>query len=53
VRAALAAIDIEKAIGRPLVSSNLASAWSCLRLCGDEAARPEFGRLMTMPMARG
>jgi maleate isomerase len=53
VRAALAAIDIEKAIGRPLVSSNLASAWSCLRLCGDEAARPEFGRLMTMPVARG
>jgi maleate isomerase len=53
VRAALAAIDIERAIGRPLVSSNLASAWSCLRLCGDEAARPEFGRLMTMPMAQG
>jgi maleate isomerase len=53
VRAALAAIDIEKAIGRPLVSSNLASAWACLRLCGDEVARPEFGRLMTMPMARG
>lgn len=53
VRAALAAIDVEKATGRPLVSSNLASAWSCLRLCGDEAARPEFGRLMTMPMARG
>jgi maleate isomerase len=53
VRAALAAIDIEKAIGRPLVSSNLASAWSCLRLCGDDTPRPEFGRLMTMPMARG
>jgi maleate isomerase len=53
VRAALAAAEIEKAIGRPLVSSNLASAWACLRLCEDEAARPEFGRLMAMPMARG
>lgn len=48
VRAALAAVDIEKAIGRPLVSSNLASAWTCLRLCKDEAPRPEFGRLMTL-----
>ncbi|MBA3447848.1 MAG: ectoine utilization protein EutA [Pseudaminobacter sp.] len=48
VRAALAATGIERAIGRPLVSSNLASAWACLRLCGDDVARPEFGRLMTV-----
>jgi maleate isomerase len=53
VRAALAATEIEKASGRPLVSSNLASAWACLRLCGDDTPRPEFGRLMTMRMARG
>lgn len=53
VRAALVAADIEKATGRPLVSSNLASAWACLRLCGDEAARPELGRLMASPMVRG
>jgi maleate isomerase len=53
VRAALAAAGIEQATGRPLVTSNLASAWSCLRLCGDDTPRPEFGRLMTMPMARG
>ena len=53
VRAALAAADIEKATGRPLVSSNLASAWACLRLCGDAAPRPELGRLMTLPWAKG
>jgi maleate isomerase len=52
VRAALAAVDIEKATGRPLVSSNLASAWACLRLCGDEIARPELGRLMTLPSVK-
>lgn len=38
---------IEAAIGRPVVTSNLATAWACLRLCGDETARPALGRLMT------
>ena len=33
-----------------MVTSNLATAWQCLRLCGDDASRPEFGRLMTMPL---
>ncbi|PBB89759.1 ectoine utilization protein EutA [Mesorhizobium sp. WSM3864] len=46
LRAALAVPDMEEAIGRPVVTSNQASAWNCLRLCGDGAARPEFGRLM-------
>lgn len=49
VRAALAATDIERQIGRPMVSSNLASAWRCLRLCNDHRQRPEFGSLMTLP----
>lgn len=48
VRAAGAAAEIEAAIGKPVVTSNLATAWACLRLCGDEAPRPEFGRLMTL-----
>ncbi|WP_421593191.1 ectoine utilization protein EutA [Shinella sp. M27] len=48
VRAAGVAADIEAAIGKPVVTSNLATAWACLRLCGDEAPRPEFGRLMTL-----
>lgn len=50
VRAALAAAEIENAIARPLVSSNLATAWACLRLCGDTRPRPEVARLMTLPL---
>ena len=53
VRAALAAHEIEQAIGRPLVSSNLATAWACGRLCGDERRRPEIARLMTLPLPQG
>lgn len=47
VRAAGVAAEIEAAIGKPVVTSNLATAWACLRLCGDAAPRPELGRLMT------
>lgn len=50
LRGALVAARIEDAIGRPVVTSNQASAWQCLRLCGDTAARPQFGRLMTLPL---
>lgn len=50
VRGASVAAEIEQAIGKPVVTSNLATAWQCLRLCGVEAARPEFGRLMTLPL---
>lgn len=53
LRAASAAPGIEEATGRPVVTSNQATAWNCLRLCGDSAARPEFGRLMTLPLAGG
>ncbi|CDX18223.1 Ectoine utilization protein EutA [Mesorhizobium sp. SOD10] len=52
LRAALAVPGMEEAIGRPVVTSNQASAWNCLRLCGDDAARPEFGRLWTKPLAQ-
>lgn len=51
VRAAGVAAEIEAAIGKPVVTSNLATAWACLRLCGDETVRPAFGRLMTLPYA--
>lgn len=50
LRAASVTARIEAATGRPVVTSNQASAWMCLRLCGDEAARPELGRLMTLPL---
>ena len=52
VRAALVAARIEARIGRPLVSSNLASAWQSLRLCGIDEAHPEWGRLMTLPLPK-
>ena len=50
LRSALVAAQIEKALGRSVVTSNQASAWNCLRLCGDETAHPEWGRLMTSPL---
>lgn len=50
LRAALAVPAMEQALGRPVVTSNQASAWNCLRLCGDETARPEFGRLHMLPL---
>ncbi|MFC0400923.1 hypothetical protein [Paraburkholderia rhizosphaerae] len=31
--------------------SNLATAWMCLRLCGDHEPRPQWGHLMTLPLA--
>jgi maleate isomerase len=51
LRAASVAHEIELAIGRPVVTSNQATAWNCLRLLRDAAPRPQLGRLMTMPMS--
>jgi maleate isomerase len=49
LRAAGVAPEIERAIGRPVVTSNLATAWTCLRLCRVDEARPALGRLMALP----
>lgn len=46
LRAAPVVPQMEAAIGRPVVSSNLATAWMCLRLCGETDGAPECGRLM-------
>lgn len=51
VRAASVAAEIEQAIGKPVVTSNLATAWATLRICGETAPRPERGSLMAKPMA--
>lgn len=51
LRAAIAAPQIEAAIGKPVITSNLATAWATLRLCGEDQPRPELGQLMTRPMA--
>ena len=53
VRAAEVAARIEAETGKPVVTSNLATAWACLRLCGDDRARPELGQLMTKPYGKG
>ncbi|NKJ49846.1 ectoine utilization protein EutA [Burkholderia sp. SG-MS1] len=50
VRAAAVIARIEASIGKPAVSSNLATAWMCLRLCGSNNTEPERGRLMTLPL---
>lgn len=52
LRSALAVVAMEEVLGRPVVTSNQATAWNCLRLCGDDGARPEFGRLHTLPLPR-
>ncbi|MFM0730447.1 ectoine utilization protein EutA [Paraburkholderia sediminicola] len=51
VRATAVITRIEAAIGKAVVSSNLATAWMCLRLCGDTTAKPAQGRLMTLPLS--
>lgn len=48
LRAASVAAEIEAAIGRPVVTSNQASAWQCLRASGDGTPHPEWGRLMEL-----
>lgn len=53
LRAAQVAARIEAETGKPVVTSNLATAWACLRLCGDHRARPEFGQLMARPYGEG
>ncbi|PTW59778.1 maleate isomerase [Breoghania corrubedonensis] len=53
LRTASVAAEIEAEIGCPVVTSNQATAWMCLRLIGEDAARPEFGRLMTLPLDTG
>jgi maleate isomerase len=52
LRSALVAAAMEETTGRPVVTSNQATAWNCLRLCGDDTARPDFGRLHTLALPR-
>ena len=50
LRAAEVADAIEALNGRPVVTSNQASAWMCLRLAGIERPFPGYGRLLTLPL---
>jgi maleate isomerase len=42
---------IERATGKPCVTSNQALAWHAMRLAGYAATMPGLGRLMTLPAA--
>jgi maleate isomerase len=46
LRAAEVAVEIKKIIGKPVITSNLASAWMSLRRCGFTSSQTGSGRLM-------
>lgn len=48
LRAAEVAGEIEAAIGRPVVTSNQAQAWRCLRLAGCPQKIEGYGRLLSL-----
>lgn len=50
LRSAGVVARMEDAIGKPVVTSNQATAWNCLRLSGDSQLYPENGRLMTLAL---
>ncbi|MEF2550962.1 ectoine utilization protein EutA [Aurantimonas sp. A2-1-M11] len=50
LRSAAAVPEIEARIGRPVVTSNLATVWACLGHCGALTARPDAGGLMALPL---
>lgn len=49
LRAAEVADEIERRIGRPVVTSNQASIWRTLRQAGIDAPIPGYGRLLGLP----
>ncbi|KQQ91245.1 ectoine utilization protein EutA [Aureimonas sp. Leaf324] len=54
LRSALIAADVEARIGRPVVTSNQATAWACLGLCGVAPATGlNAGRLFDLPFRPG
>ena len=46
IRAAEIVEELEDALGKPVVTSNQAAFWQCLRLAGCSAKVPGFGRLL-------
>ena len=42
--------DLEAELGKPVVSSNLAFGWHCLRLAGVDDEQPRFGTLFQRPL---
>lgn len=52
LRAAQCAPEIERRTGLPVVTSNLAAAWACLRQCGIAPDPAAAGRLLTLADTR-
>lgn len=52
IRALDVAAEIEHAIGKPVITSNQAQFWSCLRRAGIGDRIPGFGRIFDAPGAR-
>lgn len=48
LRAAACVEEIEQAIGKPVVTSNQAAVWRCLRLAGIDRKIPGYGRLLQL-----
>ena len=42
---------LESALGKPVISSNLATAWHCLRLAGIDDEVAGFGQLLRTPLS--
>ncbi len=51
LRLAAAVDGLERAIGKPVLSSNTATAWHCLRLAGCDDDVPGFGALFQTPLS--
>lgn len=49
LRAVSVLAEIEARIGRPVVTSNQATAWECLAHCGATVSRSDAGRLFSLP----
>ena len=45
--------ELERVINKPVISSNSATAWHCLRLAGYDDERQGFGELFRRPLAPG
>ena len=48
--AALVAGELEEKLGKPVITSNQALAWHCLRLMNNNDDVNGFGRLFTLPL---
>ena len=53
IRLAESVGKLERRIGKPVISSNIATAWHCLRLAGYDDEVHGFGELFSRPLAPG